>query len=68
MVKKTLFCDICGNEIDGDPDKKAVSIEEMGSYLRTPKIGFTISLDVCRGCQSAIQETIDRLSGANVKR
>lgn len=68
MVKKSWFCDICGEEFSRLPDTKAISIEERSDHFHTPGIGFTISLDICRKCQSVIQETIDRLSGASVER
>ena len=68
MVKYSYFCDICGKEFDKPPDNKTHAFEEQCDYFHTPRIGFILSLDVCRKCQSTIQGVIDRLSGADIKR
>lgn len=60
-------CDICGKKI------KVVK-EDVGfikGYRRaffTPTTEFTPPIDICDTCQKAIQSTIDRLGGVDVKR
>lgn len=62
MIKKIRYCDICGKQYDDIKDvTKSVSLEECPGYLHTETQGFTLSIDVCRECQKALQETIDRL-------
>lgn len=68
MTKKTVFCDICGSEcIGAENTNKSVSLSDRSDYFHVKGMSFTVALDICETCQTAVQQTLDRLSGTKVQ-
>ena len=63
MTKTTVFCDICGEELQKDAGANLGSSLNMGGvlYLPTTLGSFSIQFDLCLECTNNIKSSIDTL-------
>lgn len=71
MIKKAVFCDICGNPYRTIPEEQNSTFVEHSMISKTSGVGFPMEMrykagalvEICPDCNKALQRTLNRLSG-----